>query len=74
LEGRFNPDGFGDISGIAVDSSGRVWVNDVATGFKRNSVWSSDGKLVKQWFCRKIQQCYLSRHPGLLCTIIRRFG
>ena len=55
LEGRFNQDGFGDISGIAVDSSGRVWVNDVATGFKRNSVWSPDGKLVKQWFCRKIQ-------------------
>lgn len=55
LEGRFNPDGLGDISGIAVDSSGRVWVNDVATGFKRNSVWSPDGKLVKQWFCRKIQ-------------------
>jgi len=55
LEGRFNPDGFGDISGIAVDSSGRVWAHDVATGFKRSSVWSPDGKLVKQWFCRKIQ-------------------
>lgn len=55
LEGRFNADGLGDISGIAVDPAGRVWVNDVATGFKRNSVWSPDGKLLKQWFCRKIQ-------------------
>ena len=55
LEGRFNPDGFGDISGIAVDPEGRIWVNDVVTGFKRNSLWSSDGKLLKQWFCRKIQ-------------------
>ena len=54
-EGRFNPDGFGDISGIAVDPEGRIWVNDVATGFKRNSLWSADGKLLKQWFCRKIQ-------------------
>jgi len=55
LEGRFDPDGFGDISGIAVDPAGRVWVNDVATGFKRNSVWSPEGKLLKQWFTRKIQ-------------------
>jgi len=55
LEGRFNPDGFGDISGIAVDPAGRVWVNDVATGFKRNSLWSPEGKLLKQWFTRKIQ-------------------
>ena len=54
-EGRFNEDGFGEISGIAVDSQGRLWVNDVATGFKRNSLWSADGKLLKQWFCRKVQ-------------------
>ena len=55
LEGRFNPGGLGEISGIAVDPRGRVWVNDVATGFKRNSLWSADGQLLKQWFCRKIQ-------------------
>lgn len=55
LEGRFNPDGFGDISGIAVDPAGRVWVNDVATGFKRNSLWSPEGKVLKQWFTRKVQ-------------------
>ena len=54
-EGRFKEDGFGEISGIAVDAQGRLWVNDVATGFKRNSIWSADGKLIKQWFCRKVQ-------------------
>ncbi len=55
LEGRFNPNGFGEISGIALDPTGRIWVNDVATGFKRNSLWSPEGKLLKQWFTRKVQ-------------------
>jgi hypothetical protein len=54
-EGRFKEDGFGEISGIAVDSQGRLWVNDIATGFKRNSLWSADGTLLEQWFCRKVQ-------------------
>jgi hypothetical protein len=63
-EGRFKEDGFGEISGIAVDSQGRLWVNDVATGFKRNSLWSADGRLLKQWFCRKVQHTADAVNPA----------
>ena len=63
-EGRFDKDGLGVITSITVDPNGRVWVNDIATGFKRNSRWSPDGKLEQQWFSRKLQHLADVLNPG----------
>jgi len=54
-EGRFDENGLGVMTAIAVDPNNRVWVHDMATGFKRTSRWSPDGQLEKQWFTRKLQ-------------------
>jgi hypothetical protein len=54
-EGRFAPDGFGIITALAIGPDGKLWAQDVATGFKRVSRWSLDGNLETQWFNRKIQ-------------------
>ncbi|MDB6174550.1 MAG: hypothetical protein JWL59_3861 [Chthoniobacteraceae bacterium] len=54
-EGRFDPDGFGIITALAIGPDGNLWAQDVATGFKRTSRWSLEGSLQKQWFSRKIQ-------------------
>ena len=63
-EGRFDENGLGVITDLTVDPNGRVWVNDIATGFKRNSRWSPDGKLEKQWFSRKLQHEADALSPG----------
>ncbi len=54
-EGRFDGDGFGIITALAIGPDAKLWAQDIATGFKRTSRWSLDGKLEKQWFNRKIQ-------------------
>ena len=54
-EGRFDPNDFGIISSLTIGPDGKLWAMDVATGFKRTSRWSLDGKLERQWFNRKIQ-------------------
>lgn len=54
-EGRFDPNGFGIINALCIGPDGKLWAQDVATGFKRTSRWSLDGKLEEQWFNRKVQ-------------------
>ncbi len=51
--GAFDPAGFGDIKGMCLAPDGKsLLVNDVATGFRRTSRWTLDGRLEKQWFVR----------------------
>ncbi len=47
-QGTYDRDGFIDITSIAVDRSGRIWVAEEGTKPRRISVWNPDGT-----FCRE---------------------
>ncbi len=47
-QGKYDRDGFLDITSIAADRSGRVWVTEEGTKPRRISVWNPDGT-----FCRE---------------------
>ncbi len=54
--GKFDSQALGDISSMCMSPDGKtLFVNDVSTGFSRTSRWSLDGKLEKEWFCRKLE-------------------
>ncbi len=64
-EGRFDSDGFGIINALCIGPDEKLWAQDVATGFKRTSRWSLDGKLEQQWFNRKVQHVGDIINPAL---------
>ncbi|HEX3134032.1 MAG TPA: FlgD immunoglobulin-like domain containing protein, partial [Planctomycetota bacterium] len=63
--GRFDSTALGDITGICIAPGGKsLMVTDVATGFQRTSRWSLDGKLEREWFCRKLECWSDVRNPA----------
>ncbi len=47
--GAFDENAMRNPAQIAIDSKGRLWVTEEATNPKRTSVWSADGKLLKDF-------------------------
>ncbi len=47
LHGAYLPGGMRNPAGIAIDRQGRLWVTEDNDNPKRTSVWSADGRLVK---------------------------
>jgi hypothetical protein len=48
-EGKFNPMAMGNPAGVAIDSAGKLWVAENFFLPKRISVWSKEGKLLKDF-------------------------
>ena len=63
-EGQFKPDTLGKITSLALGPNGKLWVNDIATGFPRTSRWTPDGALEKQWFARKLSLYADAHNPA----------
>ncbi len=63
--GRFDSSALGDITGLCIAPGGKsLLATEVTTGFQRTSRWSLDGKLEREWFCRKLECWGDVRNPA----------
>lgn len=50
VQGLYDPNGFREISDLAVAADGSFWITEAFTAPRRTAHWSAEGDLVREWY------------------------